>query len=184
MGPVAELKEEHKLINLMLLILVEIARKLEGGSDIKMEHLDQILEFISVFVDKCHHGKEETLLFYAMEESGISKEEMSLNLLLEEHQKGRQYFRKLAQAVTQYKTGSREASSVITNTIRNYAGLLTKHIEMEESVLYPLAEKRVPEKRQEVLLKEFETLEREKIGPKQHEKFHALLHRLQNIYLE
>lgn len=184
MGPVAELKEEHKAINLMLLILVEIARKLEVEPTIRTEHLDQILEFIRVFVDKCHHGKEETLLFYAMEEAGISKEEVSMNLLLKEHQKGRQYFQKLTQAVTQHKTGNREVSSVITDNIRNYVVLLTKHIETEESVLYPSAEKRIPEKRQEVLLKEFEALEREKMGPEQHKKFHKLLHHLENVYLE
>ena len=184
MGPIAELKEEHKAINLMLLILVEIARKLESGIAVKTEHLDQILEFIEVFVNKCHNGKEETLLFYAMEESGISREEVSMNLLLKEHQKGRQYFQKLTQAVTQYKTGSREVSSVIIDNIRNYVALLTKHIATEESVLYPSAEKRIPEKRQEVLLKEFEVLEREKIGPEQHEKFHKLLHHLENVYLE
>jgi len=183
MGPVAELKEEHKAINRILLILVEISRKLEAKTDIQTEHLDQILEFIRVFVDKCHNGKEETLLFYAMEEAGVSREEVSMNLLLQEHQKGRQYVQKLMQTVIQYKTGNREVSSAITDTIRNYVALLTKHIEMEESVLYPSAEKRIPEERQEVLLKEFETLEREKIGPEQHEKFHKLIRRLENIYL-
>jgi hypothetical protein len=30
----------------------------------------QLLEFFTVFVDKCHHGKEEELLFPAMEQAG------------------------------------------------------------------------------------------------------------------
>jgi hypothetical protein len=51
-------------------------------------------------------------------------------------------------------------------------------------VLYPAAEERIPEKRQEQLSKEFEILERGKIGPGQCGKFQNLMWRLKSIYLD
>jgi hemerythrin-like domain-containing protein len=32
------------------------------------------MEFLTVFVDKCHHGKEEEFLFPALEAAGIARE--------------------------------------------------------------------------------------------------------------
>jgi len=63
MTPTEQLKEEHEAIKLMLRILDKVCDKLESGEEVNPEHLDQILEFIKVFADKCHHGKEEDLLF-------------------------------------------------------------------------------------------------------------------------
>ena len=36
------------------------------------QHVDHLLEFFTVFVDKCHHGKEEELLFPALEQIGVA----------------------------------------------------------------------------------------------------------------
>ena len=185
MGPVKELKEEHKLIKVMLLVLTEISRRLETGEAVKMEHLDQILEFIRVFLEECHQGKEEMLFFYAMEETGTSEEELPISLLLKEHQKGHQYIQKLAGARgLMQKSKSKRLLPVITGNARSYVELLTRHIEMEEGVLYPAAEKRISEKRQEQLSREFEILERGKAVPVRCEKFPDLVHHLKSIYLD
>ena len=64
-----QLKDEHNEIELMLQILGRVSEKLESGTKINPKHLDQILEFIKIFADKCHHTKEEEVLFPAMEEA-------------------------------------------------------------------------------------------------------------------
>lgn len=79
------LKEEHKAIELMLEILEKIAQKLEKREEISSQHLQKILEFIKVFADRCHHGKEEDLLFPAMEKAGIPKENDILYPMAEMH---------------------------------------------------------------------------------------------------
>jgi hemerythrin-like domain-containing protein len=66
-----QLRDEHEGVKLMLAILGRAAARLETGQDVSPEDLAQMLEFITVFADKCHHGKEEELLFPAMEEAGI-----------------------------------------------------------------------------------------------------------------
>ena len=60
-----ELKKEHEGIKLMLRVLQAVAGKVNLGDRVNPEHIDGILEFLSIFVDKCHHAKEEEFLFPA-----------------------------------------------------------------------------------------------------------------------
>lgn len=82
MKPTEQLKEEHKAIKLMLKVLEAMCRRLENKENIPKEHFEKVLEFIKVFADKCHHGKEEDLLFPAMEKAGIPREGGPLNVML------------------------------------------------------------------------------------------------------
>ena len=66
MKAIEELKNEHRGIQLMLRILDQIGKKAENGHTVDQGHLSKILEFLTVFVDKCHHGKEEDFLFPAL----------------------------------------------------------------------------------------------------------------------
>ncbi len=80
MRPTEELKREHEAIKLMLRILEKVSEKLESGEDVNTDHLDKILEFIQVFADKCHHGKEEDFLFKEM--ALLHKSKTCIHLLL------------------------------------------------------------------------------------------------------
>ena len=147
-------------------------------------HLERIVEFIRVFADKCHHGKEEELLFSAMEEAGIPKEGGPIGVMLTEHDVGRGYVRGMSEAVAKYKAGDHQASSAIVGNARNYIALLTQHIDKEDNVLYPMADMHLSVEKQEELLKEFERVEHERIGVGKHEEYHKLLDHLTQVYLE
>lgn len=184
MKPTEQLKEEHEAIKLCLRILEKVSQKLESGEEVNSEHLDQILDFIKNFADKCHHGKEEDLLFPAMEEVGIPKEGGPIGVMLMEHNVGRGSVKGMSEAVAEYKAGDREVSSKIVENARNYITLLTQHIEKEDDILYPMGDMRISAERQEKLLEEFEKVEIEKIGVGKHEEFHKLLDNLKEAYLE
>jgi len=62
MKPTDQLVEEHNAIKLILRVLDKICIKLENNEIINPEVLDSILDFIKIFADKCHHGKEEDRL--------------------------------------------------------------------------------------------------------------------------
>ena len=183
MKPTEQLKEEHKAIKLMLQILEKVCEKLESGEKLNPEHLEKIVEFIRVFADRCHHGKEEDLLFPAMEEAGIPREGGPIGVMLLEHNLGRDYVKGLSDAITKYKAGDRTVSSKIVENARNYIGLLTPHINKEDNILYMMADMHVSKEKQEELMEEFEKVERERIGVGKHEEFHQLLHNLQEVYL-
>jgi hemerythrin-like domain-containing protein len=184
MKPTEDLKKEHEAIKVMLRILEEVSARLEAGKKVNPEHLDSILEFIQVFADKCHHGKEEGLLFPAMENAGILEERGPIGVMLHEHEQGRDFVKGMKEAVAKYKKGGEKAGLQVAKNARNYASLLSQHINKEDNILYPMADGRLSEAAQEDLEKGFEEIEKEVIGPGRHEEFHTLLHRLNEEYLK
>lgn len=65
---------------------------------------------------------------------------------------------------------------------RDYISLLTQHIQKEEEVLFPMAERVLGPEKQAELSKDFQQLEEERIGQGKHEEFHNQLHRLKKLY--
>jgi hemerythrin-like domain-containing protein len=61
--------------------------------------------------------------------------------------------------------------------------LLGSHIEKENQVLFKMADKLLDETVQDRLYEEFESLEMERMGPGQHERYHELLKDLAAKYL-
>lgn len=183
MRPTEILKEEHKAIKLMLSILEKLCAKLESGEKINAEHLLQIVDFIRVFADKCHHGKEEDKLFPALEEAGIPGEGGPIGVMLIEHDEGRNYVRELSDSVNKYKKGDTKVTKNIIENARNYIDLLTQHIYKEDNILYPMGERVLSKEKESELLREFEKIEEERIGHGKHEQFHLMLERLEKVYL-
>ena len=179
-----ELKEEHKAIKLTLSILSNVSKRLESGEKVDQEDLDIILDFLKTFADKCHHGKEEDLLFVAMEKVGIPRDRGPIGVMLKEHEMGRSYVRNMSEAVEKYKAGELSYSSQFVENAKKYTELLTQHIDKEDNILYPMADMQLSEEKQRELIEKFEELEHERIGIGKHEELHELLHHLKDKYLE
>lgn len=62
MRPTEELVNEHNAIKRMLRVLEAVAAKLDAGTEVDPDDLEQMVDFIRGFADRCHHGKEEDLL--------------------------------------------------------------------------------------------------------------------------
>jgi hemerythrin-like domain-containing protein len=183
MIPTEELKQEHQGILLMLRILEKVAAKIESGEKIDLDHLERIVDFFRVFADKCHHGKEEDLLFPAMEKCGIPKDRGPIGVMLMEHQEGRGYIRGMADALARYKKGDPSALEGFAKEARRYGNLLTQHINKEDQVLFPMGERVLPKDVQAKLAEGFEKIEVERMGVGTHEELHRLLDKLEKIYL-
>lgn len=184
MTPTEQLKEEHQGIQLMLKVLEKICQKLESGERVDAGHLEKILDFIRVFADRCHHGKEEDLLFPEMEKSGVPKERGPIGVMLLEHGKGRNYVKGMTEALAGYEGNEAGAAPRFAENARSYIDLLNQHIEKENNILFPWGERVLSEEQKKGLLEDFEKLERERIGAGKHEEFHQLLHHLKDIYLQ
>lgn len=184
MRPTEQLIEEHKAIKSMLSILDSVCNKLESKEEINPEDLEQILDFIKTFADKYHHEKEEYLLFPAMEKAGIPREGGPIAVMLMEHNVGRDFVKRMSEAVAKYQDGIHNGSQEIIENARGYISLLTPHIEKEDNILYPMADIHLSENQQAELLEKFEKVEMEKIGLDKLEKLHSLLTRLKAVYLQ
>jgi hemerythrin-like domain-containing protein len=70
---IEQLKKEHAVIERMLAILETVCLRLQAGELVDPAHVGQIVEFFRGFADECHHGKEEAVLFPALEKVGIPR---------------------------------------------------------------------------------------------------------------
>ena len=178
-----ELKNEHHGIELMLQVLQAVAGRFERGEETNGKDLAGILEFLTVFIDKCHHGKEEEFLFPALEAVGVPRDGGPIGVLLREHEQGRVLVARLKEAVKSFSSGDAAGAAAVPLIIDEYTALLTQHMAKENTVLFPLTEAKLDSSKDLKLFEAFERLERERIGAGKHEEFHGLLDHLRQTYL-
>ncbi|HEY2990524.1 MAG TPA: hemerythrin domain-containing protein, partial [Candidatus Binatia bacterium] len=93
------------------------------------------LDFARNFADKCHHLKEEKLLFPALEEHGIPREGGPIGMMLAEHEEGRGYVRAMAAALESAAQDPIGARITLRRKADAYIRLLREHIQKEDDVL-------------------------------------------------
>ena len=173
-----DLRAEHEGILRMLGVMRAISTRIEAGGTVPAVELTGILDFLKIFADKCHHGKEEDILFPALEAAGMPHEGGPIGVMLHEHALGRGLIRDMDAALTS-SVGPR---SFATPALA-YIELLTQHIAKENTVLFPMAEHLLGTPALTAMHEDFERLEEERIGPGRHEAFHRLLDDLAAEYL-
>ena len=183
MKPTDQLVEEHSTIQVMLRVLEAVAERLEAGQQVDAGQMESMVEFIRLFADRFHHGKEEDLLFSAMEAAGIPRDGGPIGVMLEEHDEGRGYVKAMSEGIASYRDGNPDAARTIAASARRYAGLLADHIEKENGMLYPMADSHIPPEKQQELLHRFSVVEAEKIGPGRADHFRDLVGSLEQTYL-
>ena len=170
-----DLRNEHEAILFTLRVMEAVNGRIRAGEPVPREDLAGIVDFLKIFADKCHHGKEEGFFFPALEQAGIPSREGPIAALLEEHRLGRDLLRRMSDALADRPAFAGAAS--------DYVELLRRHIEAENTVLFPLADRRLPEEAQRELLARFETFEDEVIGKGRHEELHRQLDEFEKKYL-
>ena len=135
-----------------------------------VEVFEKFTYFIKNFIDICHHGKEEKVLFPLIEKYGFPREGGPTGVMLLEHEQGRTLAKVLADAVERYKKGEETAKRVIIESSQAYILLLTQHIPKEDEILYPLADRILSADEKRGLLKGFREVEEYTVGPGKHEE--------------
>lgn len=185
MKAIQDLRMEHDAVRLPLQVLERVAQKIErDGSLDTPQHVYHLLEFFTIFVDKCHHGKEEELLFPAMEQAGVSRDKGPIGVMLREHELGRECVQKMKAAFSRTQTGDSQAAKDFARSAGDYISLLNQHIDKENGVLFPMAERQLSEATLAELAKGFDRIEEQKIGIGKHEEFHKMIDQLESIYLK
>ena len=183
MKPTEILIAEHDSILEMLRVLGVVCDRLDGNEAVAPENLNQILSFLKGFADRCHHGKEEDLLFPAMEEAGIPREAGPIGVMLTEHVQGRDYIQRMTAAVRLLEENHSDGSTRFVEAGRAYVDLLNQHIQKENNVLFRMADAHVSEIKQRQLEEQFEKVNREDIGSDVIEGYRQQLEELKNVYL-
>jgi len=142
-----------------------------------------MIDFIKNYADKHHHGKEELKLFNKMvQHLGPAAQKLVTNGMLVEHDMGRFYIQQLQEAVKDYQNGNTEAVlDIIANSI-SYTHLLDRHIQKENDIVYPFAQKNFNKEISDEIQKECEEFEENANQQGFQDKYILLLEQLENKY--
>ena len=168
-------RDEHRVIERVLAVVAK--SRLTGG-----ESLDcwrKALDFFSHFADQCHHFKEEQVLFPAMEERGIPRDEGPIGTMLMEHEEGRNYVRTMIAAMTLVEAKNEAAKETLLDNAKAYLRLLREHIQKEDEILFRIADDVIPADEQKELLRSFEEHEAKEMGTGVHEKYLKIVQELE-----
>lgn len=133
MMPIGPLMIEHRLIERMITVMKQELQLLEEGREVDTAFIVTAVDFIRTYADRCHHGKEEDILFRELREKDLSEEHKRImNELIEEHQWGRKTTGRLVAANEDYIDGNKKALATISDRLRALVAFYPKHIEKED----------------------------------------------------
>lgn len=182
MDATAELRSEHNGVKSMLSILEGMGHRIRAGGRVGVRDIEDTVEFLKVFVDQCHHGKEEDVLFPAML-ADLPDTRRVIEALMEQHVAGRQLVASIDEAGGRHAAGDEQADGELLEAIDGYTHLLRAHIVTEEPECFDPADRGLSADVQRHLAEEYDRIEREVIGGGRHEAFHATLDRLSSEYV-
>ena len=173
------LMAEHRIIERVLDSLDTAVERLARGHRVRPGFFLDVADFSTHFADGCHHRKEEGVLFPAMEQHGVPAEDGPIQIMLDEHEEGRAYIRRLRDAARRFESGNEAAVHDLVPAARGYAALLREHIAKEDDMLFPMAAEVIPETSFEEIARGFDRVEHDDAGPHAHTQLLALARRLE-----
>lgn len=93
-----------------------------------------------------------------MEKSGMPTDSGPIGVMLYEHNVGRKYIAQAEVNLKQFKEGGVSARSIVKDNSLNYCDSLTHHIQKEDTILYPMAERMIVGNVLQEMTKQFEKL--------------------------
>jgi len=153
------LVDEHRLILRMIALLEKNAPRTAEGSYLNWQFYLDGCDFIRQYADRFHHAKEEDVLFKALIDNGMPKEHSPVAAMLMEHDQGRSFVRAMESAVFEAQSGYTDTYQAIADNALGYAALLRDHISKEDDILYPLAERVIPETMRDGIIQGYQAAE-------------------------
>lgn len=174
-----DLKHEHEAILFSLKLLKGMIDQFSAAKVEVQEDLLRYIDFLKEFVDKCHHGKEEGILFPAMIKAGMSEKGGPIDVMLAEHTQGRRIVKEMEIAIS-----SEPNFSGLSDSAKEYSMLISSHIQKENNILFIMAEKIISTETLNQIYTAFEEHEEKVIGHGRHEELHGMLKELKEKYIK
>jgi hemerythrin-like domain-containing protein len=165
--------DEHKLILRMIALVEHNTTLLEAGKFRNWQFYLDAVDFIRNFADRFHHAKEEDVLFSELVKNGMPEKQSPIEAMHMEHDQGREHVRAMEDAAQKALNGEAGQTAILIEHARGYAALLRGHIEKENDILYPLAERILPEGVRDDMLAAYAAAEAKTHGLK--EKYQKLV---------
>ena len=167
---------EHRLIERMLSVISLALSEIESRRKVDPVFVDTAVDFIKVYADRTHHGKEEEILFKELKNKPLSPEDRkALDELMQEHLFGRQTTQALIAANTRYRNGDSKALDDIAGSLKTLIDFYPRHIEKEDKHFFPSAKAYLTDEEDQTMLVRFHEFDQMMI----HEKYKRVVEGLE-----
>jgi hemerythrin-like domain-containing protein len=170
MDALEDMLEEHITIGKAIVLLRDAARRLEKGGPLPQDLMPSILGILDGFADKCHHAKEERILFPIFAARG-RRSSQEVYEFLGEHERSRAIAGALAEAVR-----ANDAQAIAKNA-EDYFELVSQHIR-KENMIFPIWIKSLPDGARKDIEDNFRAIGLGAIGPDGEEQYREEIERL------
>ncbi|MBK7877730.1 MAG: hemerythrin domain-containing protein [Planctomycetes bacterium] len=134
------LRGEHEHVARGLGCLARLAEQLRVSAEVHPDAVSALLDFLREYADHFHHHKEEALLFPWMERHGMPADAGPLAMMKQEHEEGRDHLRHLLAAARHLQLDAGVRREFVARA-EQYCALLYAHIDKENHILYPMADR-------------------------------------------
>lgn len=163
---------EHRLIEKMIRIIEKKLKIAEKEHSIDPYFVDTAVDFIRIYADRTHHGKEEDILFRNLRNKNLSEKDQKLmNELIEDHAFGRQTTKAIVEANIRYRNGDKLSLSQIKECLKTLIDFYPKHIKKEDDEFFPSSRSYFSDEEDQTMLSEFWEFDRKMI----HEKYESIV---------
>lgn len=176
MKPIGPLMHEHRLIERMIKIIQREKENMLKVNKVNTVFIDTAVDFIRIYADMTHHGKEEDILFRDLAKKRMTPNHTKImQELIEEHTFARKVVRELVEAKENYLNGEGRSLGIITDRIETLVTFYPKHILKEDKgFFFPILDYFSKEE-QDAMLAEFYDFDRKMV----HIKYTSLVENLE-----
>ena len=155
----------------MLASLLTHVNKIEQTKKVNPVVIDVAVDFVRMYADRTHHGKEEEILFRDLAKKDLTPElKKIMQELLDEHAWGRKTTGLLVAARDKYLQGDAGKLAEIISVARELCNFYPKHIEKEDKHFFYPCQEYFSKDEQDRMLAEFWEFDRKMI----HEKYNKV----------
>ncbi|MFW9824028.1 MAG: hemerythrin domain-containing protein [Candidatus Thorarchaeota archaeon] len=177
MMPIGPLMTEHRLIEKMIQLMEDEIGKMKKHNKANPLFIDTAVDFIRIYADKTHHGKEEDILFRDLEKKALSPNHTKImNELVEEHIWARNKVGKIVEAKNDYLKGNVKVLDEIIELMKELVEFYPKHINKEDKHFFIPVMNYFTKDEQDTMLQEFWDFDKTLI----HIKYQRVIENLQN----
>lgn len=171
LSAVGALMTEHRLIERMIRDVRGQLDQFEASGTLDPEYVYTSVDFVRTYADRCHHGKEEDILFRELASRPMSAEHAdAMNALIADHAWARGTTKALVVATDRYAAGESAAAAEARRLMRALADFYPGHIEREDHGFFKPAMEYFTHDEKETMAEEFREFDRLLI----HEKYQQL----------
>jgi hemerythrin-like domain-containing protein len=176
MLPIGPLMIEHRLIERMVKLMGTAFQEMDRKEPAN-GFLEEAIDFMRTYADRCHHGKEEDILFRDLDRKALSPEHKKvIEELVQEHTWARKTVGRLVSAKDRFSGGEKDELKEIQKDLKELVEFYPSHIEKEDKHFFLPCMSYFTPKEKDEMLQEFWTFDKNLI----HEKYKKMVEQFEN----